>query len=310
MKKIAASGVEKAYLHLDGWGQPGYDNGHPDYLPACKEAGGWDGLVGLSKICAELGFLFGIHDQYRDYYLDAATYDPQMAVQLANGTIHEHSIWAGGTQNYLCPSLAPVYVKRNFKQVLEHGVHLDAAYLDVFTCNEPDECANPLHRVTRKECLEYRLRCFDYLLSKGILTSSEEVVDWAIPSLVFCHYAPYPNKDAGIPVPLVNLVYHDCVIIPWMLGKGAFGTPEGQSGFLHALLNGGIGYYDPKDEKASIERSKIVGKLHEKVGKLEMQTHEFLSKNHLKQRTTFADGTTVTVDFETESYEITPRQPG
>ena len=34
-------GVEKMYLHLDGWAEPGYDNNHPDYSPACKEAGGW-----------------------------------------------------------------------------------------------------------------------------------------------------------------------------------------------------------------------------------------------------------------------------
>lgn len=34
--------VKKLYLHLDGWAQPGYDNQHPDYLPACKEAGGWN----------------------------------------------------------------------------------------------------------------------------------------------------------------------------------------------------------------------------------------------------------------------------
>ena len=32
------------YLHLDGWAQPGYDNQHPDYLPACKEAGGWEDM--------------------------------------------------------------------------------------------------------------------------------------------------------------------------------------------------------------------------------------------------------------------------
>ena len=27
-------GVEKLYLHLDGWGNAGYDNQHPDVIPA------------------------------------------------------------------------------------------------------------------------------------------------------------------------------------------------------------------------------------------------------------------------------------
>ena len=43
-------------------------------------------------------------------------------------------------------------------------------------------------------------------------------------------------------MPLFNLVYHDCVLTPWMLGKGTYGMPEGQLGLLHALLNGGMPY--------------------------------------------------------------------
>lgn len=308
MKAIADMGIKKAYLHLDGWGQPGYDNKHPDYLPACEEAGGWDGLKELSDTCGERGFLFGLHDQYRDYFLDAETYDARMGVHLADGTLYGHAIWHGGAQNYLCSSQAPMYVKRNFEEILKNGVHLDASYLDVFTCNEPDECSQPLHVVTRKECLEYRKQCFDYLLAKGILPSSEEVVDWAMPSQVFCHWAPYGAAGAGIPAPLLNLVYHDCVIIPWMLGRGEWGTPEGELGFLHALLNGGIGYLNPELPEAelaiNIERVRIVSELNERVGKLPMVKHEFLSDDRRRQRTVFADGTTVTVDFDKETYDI------
>ncbi|MDR1902448.1 MAG: DUF5696 domain-containing protein [Treponema sp.] len=308
IKAVKAMGLQKAYLHLDGWGQPGYDNQHPDYLPPCEEAGGWKELVSLSQVCRESGYLFGLHDQYRDYYLDAETYDPQMAVHLADGTRYEHAIWAGGRQNYLCPSLQPKYVRRNFEELFQHGVLLDASYLDVFTCNEPDECAHPLHRVTRRECLYYRRMCFDYLLSQGILTSSEEAADWAMNALVFCHWAPYPSSDAGIPVPLFNLVYHDCIIIPWMLGKEQWGTPPGQLGFLHALLNGGIGYFNPEcgeeEQKTQLEQVQAVGALHEKIGGLEMVRHEFLSDDKSLQRTTFADGTSVRVDFIQEQYEI------
>ena len=120
-----------------------------------------------------------------------------------------------------CGTQAPYYVKRNFQELFRHGIKLDCAYLDVFTCNEGDECSNPMHRMTRKECYEYRCRCFDYLLKNGILSSSEEVNDWAVPSQIFCHYAPYDfmmeepgTPKQGIPVPLYNLVYHDCVIQP------------------------------------------------------------------------------------------------
>ena len=49
-------GVKKMYLHLDGWAQPGYDNQHPDYLPACKEAGGWEGMKSLVDTMHECGY--------------------------------------------------------------------------------------------------------------------------------------------------------------------------------------------------------------------------------------------------------------
>ncbi len=306
LRSLKDRGVEKLYLHLDGWGDPGYDNKHPDYLPACEAAGGWDGLRDLSDTAHELGYLFGIHDQYRDYYLDAPTYDPDNAVQLADGTIFEMSRWAGGKQNYLCSALAPEYVRRNFEQLFAHGIRLDATYLDVFTCNEPDECINPRHVVTRRQSLEYRARCFDYLLAHGILPSSEEANDWAIGNLVFCHWAPYGSE--GIPVPLWNLVYHDCFLIPWSMGKGAWGTPKDQLGFLHALLNGGMGYLygelEGEELTENIARCKVVSDLQRRVAHHEMVSHTFLTPDRSAQRTVYADGTAVTVNFADESYLI------
>ncbi len=50
---------------------------------------------------------------------------------------------------YLCATQAPHYVKRNFREIEKNQIHLDGAYLDVFTCNEGDECNNPRHRMTR-----------------------------------------------------------------------------------------------------------------------------------------------------------------
>ncbi len=71
MRKLKEAGLCKVYLHLDGWGNPGYDNQHPDYLPACEEAGGWEGMKSLSDSMEEMNYMFAIHDQYRDYYFDA-----------------------------------------------------------------------------------------------------------------------------------------------------------------------------------------------------------------------------------------------
>ena len=85
MRKLKEHGLEKVYLHLDGWGNPGYDNQHPDYLPACEEAGGWEGMRSLSKCMKEMNYIFAIHDQYRDYYFDAKTYDPEFSMISPEG---------------------------------------------------------------------------------------------------------------------------------------------------------------------------------------------------------------------------------
>ncbi|MGN0250325.1 MAG: DUF5696 domain-containing protein [Oliverpabstia sp.] len=323
IRKLHAMGVEKLYLHLDGWAQPGYDNQHPDYLPACKEAGGWEGMKSLSDAMHECGYLFGIHDQYRDYYLAAPSFDENYACRLPDGTIPKHQRWAGGPQSYLCATQAPYYVKRNFSELKRQGIELDGAYLDVFTCNEGDECDNPEHRMTRRECYEFRGKCFEYLLSHGILPSSEEVSDWAVPSLVFCHYAPYDfmmkqpgTPKEGIPVPLYNLVYHDCVIEPWMMDK----VSEDEDYMLYALLNGGAPYlirdaaypntdgaFEGKSQlslEEQIARSKVVSDLHEKVAKCEMVCHEMADGDYMIQETRFSDGTIVKVDFRKRTYEI------
>lgn len=317
-------GIEKLYLHLDGWAEPGYDNKHPDYLPACIDAGGWNGMKELSDTLQKFNYMFGLHDQYRDYYFDAPTFDKNFACHDPLGNILDVARWAGGRQSYLCASQAPYYVKRNFEEILSHGIHLEASYLDVFTCNEGDECDHKWHRMNRRECFEYREACFNYLLSKNILPSSEECNDWAMRSLVFAHYGPYdfmlarPDaKRNGIPVPLFNLVYHDCIILPWPMEHDS----EREDYMLYALLNGGAAYLDKdgaypnvdgvfdedlrvKQLDEEIKRYQTVAKLQNKVAYLEMTHHEFVDGNPLIQRSTFADGTCVTINLHNNEFEI------
>lgn len=314
-------GIQKLYLHLDGWAEPGYDNAHPDYLPACKKAGGWEGMKKLSDTLKKYDYMFGLHDQYRDYYKSAPSFDEDSALMQKDGHIFEQCRWAGGAQSYLCASLAPYYVKRNFEEILAHDIHLEASYLDVFTCNEPDECYNEQHKMSRKECLEYREACFQYLWSKNILPSSEEVNDWAVRSQVFAHYGPYDfmlrMPDAprlGIPVPLWNLVYHDCVILPWPMDH-----TDNEDYMLYALLNGGAAYVD-KDgaypnidgafeyrKKAldeEIKRYRIVADLQQKVAKYEMSEFGFMDGDYKKQYSLFEDGTRVEINLNDNTYDI------
>jgi hypothetical protein len=313
LRQLAKKGIERAYVHLDGWGFRGYDNLHPDILPPCPEAGGWEGMKRFAETCDQLGYVFAIHDQYRDYYLDAKSYDPRHTVLDRTGNRPYSSIWYGGKQSILCSRLALGHVKKNYLSLLNHGVKVRGAYLDVFAVVPPDECYNPEHPATRADCLKYRGMCLDFVRAMGGIVSSEEPADWAIPHIDLVHHGPYalvPNPGRGpamgVPVPLFSLVYHDALLLPWSSGKGSWGIPENDLGYLHGLANAGLPYLSLNPSEQELRQVRTMCALHERVGLLEMTKHEFLDKSFRRQRTTFADGTTVTIDLDKDNFEISP----
>ena len=313
LRQLAEKGIGRAYVHLDGWGFRGYDNLHPDIIPPCPEAGGWEGMKRLAETCEQLGFIFAIHDQYRDYYLDAKSYEPRHTILDRSGNRPSGHTWYGGNQSILCSRLALGHVKKNYTSLLSHGVKVRGAYLDVFAVVPPDECYNPEHPATRTDCLTYRGMCLDFIRANGGVVSSEEPADWAIPHIDLVHHGPYalvPNPGRGpamgVPVPLFSLVYHDALVLPWSLGKGAWGIPENDLGYLHGLANAGIPYLSLNPGEEELVRVRTMCALHERVGLLEMTSHEFLDDSHRKQRTRFADGTTVTINLDDETFQISP----
>lgn len=273
-------------------------------------------MKGFAETCDQLGYVFAIHDQYRDYYLDAKSYDPRHTILNRKGNRPHGSTWYGGNQSILCSRLALGHVKKNYLSLLSHGVKVRGAYLDVFAVVPPDECYNPEHPVSRADCLRYRGTCLDFIRAKGGIVSSEEPADWAIPHLDLVHHGPYalvPNPGRGpamgIPVPLFNLVYHDALLLPWSLGKGAWGIPENDLGYLHGLANAGLAYLSLNPGEKELVRVRTMSALNERVGLLEMTNHELLDKSFRRQRTTFADGTKVTIDLDSDTFEISPKLP-
>ena len=133
-------------------------------------------------------------------------------------------------------------------------------------------------------------------------------------SLATCVQLEAPDAPRkGVPVPLFNLVYHDCVIIPWMMDR----YPD-KDYMLYALLNGGAPYVrrDPAyvgidgafaGEEISldeaVERSHIVSKLHQQVAYEKMVAHHFLNGDYDQQETVF-ETRRVRVDLKAGTYEI------
>jgi hypothetical protein len=321
LKKLSAMGVKKAYLHLDGWGYRGYDNLHPDLLPPCEEAGGWEGMKRFADACDKLNYLFAIHDQYRDYFHDSPAHDFRHEVWIErDGKLHYETTWPGGAEGFLCSSLMPLVQAKNHRALIELGINIKGAYIDVIAVVPPSECFNPEHPVTRRECLENWGRCLTQVRSILGVTSSEEPCDWAVPYLDLVHHGPYPldpnpgkGPANGIPVPLFNLVYHDAIILPWSVsaeGKGGWGIPDADSSFLHAVLNAGMPYISLEPSEKELKMVKTLCAVQEKLALQEMVGHEFLDESFRRQRTTYGDGTTITVDFDRDQVEISPEISG
>ena len=55
-----------------------------------------------------------------------------------------------------------------------------------------------------------------------------------------------------------------------------------------------------------MDRMRTICALHKRVALLEMTNHEFLDDKYRKERSTFADGTTVTIDRDAGTFEIRP----
>jgi len=330
MKKLRELGLERLYIHTDGWGKDGYDNNHPYILPPCEKAGGWDGFKEFSDTCRDIGYVFALHDQYRDYYYDSPVFDKEKAVKNIDGTNPYCSIWDGGEHSYLCSCFAEEYIKKTYDELSAHSINVDGVYLDVISIMQGDECFHEEHRITREESMSLRGKCFDYLNSKGIIMSSEEPGMQLINNLALVHHGPHalrPQENGaaiGIPVPLGNLVYHDCIMVPWNWFNN-WGIPKGDDGDMYCALNAGMPYLHPygttlkkigKDNRTAdfeimndselkneFARIKPLCELQEKLYNKEMVRHEFLG-DYRKQKTVYSDGTCVTVDLDKNTYTI------
>ena len=101
-------------------------------------------------------------------------------------------------------------------------------------------------------------------------------------------------------MPLYELVYHDAIVLPY----GGRDNDE----TLFGLLCGGVPqlWQAEKLTDDALRMVRRMAALHARVGLSEMTKHEFLDGNYRKERTTFADGTTVSVDWDARTATITP----
>ena len=325
LREVKAQGFSHANVSLSGWLNQGYDRQTPDALPPAQVAGGWAGMKDFFDVCRKLGYTCWLHDQYRDYYLDAPSWNPDFAVHEQDtvrpptafpGTrfkndwkdsyipLMDH--WDGGTQGYLNNRFMLGHLVKNYRLMFEHGIHPEGSYQDVFGYIPPDQDFNPEHPNTRTDSMNYRAGIFHWVKNNLGIVGTEDGSDWVIPHVDYVTSRMNRVRASGvdpahqdaIQVPLYELVYHDAVVTTY--------SPDDPRGLLHASApEWRVSFGAAMDfDKARLDRIRRMAALHKRVGLLEMTNHEFLDANYQKERTTFSDGTTVTVDWTTKAVAI------
>jgi hypothetical protein len=200
--------------------------------------------------------------------------------------------WDGGKMSYLNGRFMMGHLVKNYQGLFDHGIQPQGNYLDVFGYVPPDEDFNPEHPTTRTDCLRERARCYTWSRNRLGFVGTEAGCDWTVP---YVDILSPLNQTKGIPVPLFNLVYHDAVMIPY--------RPDDPRGFLNAGVPQIPSRSPSREELLQIRKMCA---LHRRLALVEMTRHEFLDKNYRQERTTFADGTRVTVDWDQKSMQIQP----
>ena len=148
--------------------------------------------------------------------------------------------------------------------------------------------------------MRYRALCFRWVKNNLGIVGTEAAADWVIPYVDLGSVDPGQGRGV-ISVPLYELVYHDAIILP-------FESSSTENEML-ALLGGGAPQIWGREDIGDITdeqlaRVKRIASLHARVAILEMTNHEFLDQSFRRERTTFADGTTVTVDWDAKTVVV------
>ncbi len=237
----------------------------------------------------------------------------------------------------LCDRQAVSYAHKRIPPELATS-HYRCRFIDTTTASPWRECYHPKHPMTRTESKHYKMELLRYV-SEGcnLVCGSETGHDAAVP---YVHYfegmlslGPYRVPDSGrdmsrtwndVPeqvakfqtghayrIPLWELVYHDCVIAHWYWGDYNNKLPKlwDRRDLWNTLYGTAPMFmFSRKSYEAGKDRFvksyKTIEPVARATGYSEMLSHEWLTSDHAVQRTRFANGVVVTVNFGDAQFKM------
>lgn len=227
--------LERVLFILGGWIHRGYDNQHPDILPAAPECGGNLAFAEASRRIRACGYVLGLHDNYQDIYRDAPSWSEDFIMRRADGNLAAGGHWAGGRAYLTCSPKALELARRpqNLPAVREL-TRADAYFIDTTYASGLQECFDPKHPLTRADDMRWKQALSDYARDEFGIFGSECGREWALPHADFFegltgvsgrrfHDAGLEAKLGAAPVPLFEMVYRDTIA---MYGRYGYGIED------------------------------------------------------------------------------------
>jgi hypothetical protein len=239
--------MDRVLFILGGWIHRGYDNQHPDILPAAPECGGDAAFGDAARRIRQLGYVLSLHDNYQDIYRDSPSWDEKWVNKNPDGGLTKGGHWAGGIAYITCAKQAFELARRpqNLTAV-KQLTDADSYFIDTTYAAGLYECFDPQHPMTRADDLKWKAAISDYARAVFGSFGSECGREWAIPHSDFFegltgvsggayHDAGLLPKLGAKVVPLFELVYGDCIA---MYGKYGYDPAQAADYVLQHLLLG------------------------------------------------------------------------
>jgi hypothetical protein len=132
VQALQSAGVSNLWVIVHDWQNGGYDNQYPNVLPANSLWGGDAWLMRLSGNIRTKGYLFGLHENYVDFYPNAAAWNPSDVALNSDGSLKKSYLNpATSIQSYeMKPTRAASYLT-NFASQIHNDYTTTASFLDV-----------------------------------------------------------------------------------------------------------------------------------------------------------------------------------
>lgn len=261
-----------------------------------------------------------------------------------DGDVQRGWLSKDGIQYYQrSPSLALQAAKRLIPPILDEFPYT-ARFLDVHSALHFFEDHHPDRRMRRSDDMKHRQALYGYINELGLVTGGEHGKAWVAPYLDYTegqlsgafwwemdggHLLPFNSREEILDnfltygnnpatrLPLWQLAYHDSVVMTWYWGDSSgyyhnvapeFSTRKD----LFTMLYGSVplvwlnhlGYGWDRHRERLLDTYYLTCRLHERLAFDAMTRHRCLSEDRMVQRTDFAAGGFVIVNFSGEPRDV------